>query len=912
MTAVNHEVPEREAPAPAVKAREGTGRVGAAVAPARTGRPRPTSPAQMLSLQRAAGNRAVSATMRRPPAPASAGVEEAAAQRVAADTDEQVGFAPDKVPGKDTAAAPPAGTGGAAGGDGGGAGAGTGGTGGAGTGGAGGAGTAGAGGAGGSAGAAGGATGGGAPAGAGTPEVAALAGAGTAGAGTAGAGTGGAAAGPGTAGATGPGPAGATTPESAAAAGPAAAAEAATAAAAIPKPPSMAASMPAPSPPAEAKKPTTVNATPSPQQAKTNPPRIDTTAQPGDMLRVVGPPVGATAGLSTGTAAGRAQPELAADLPTPETLAAQRQPGGGGGGATPAPPGASDAPIWSTWTLDDVLSGGRTVLEVSRFIPGWGLLGGLAADSIGAYQDLTSIPPGEYPITTLLVGLRSGVNIVNNGVGHLLYVGQLIQDGLSGSVIGAEFVPVSAAAIEAVAGVKVALDTVLFYADLGVEIGALWNQSHSGPDQWAAWQGVIDGYQANLVGDVVGLVLDTITLSNAGAANVDTVKAGTGIFNTASILAQKWGSTLIAFVQGMFNVWGSKLPGISGEQVPIGTRPPAPATASGGGSAPSGPPAQRLGEDGNPLAEALAMRAAAGWLNLQASQGRAAWQTVDTGLGLLEEEAAKKMAELDAVVKQLSGGKNLFQVIKEGSLSALGHMREKVEHLEKLEAAATDAKANGDQVKTGAEEVLAKVDSLEIPDVTVSPADFGDNALADAAEWIADQASSAATAALNALIARVRSGLDEAKAEIRTPVEAVRDNAVEIGEFFALVAKTAGQQTASIKKYITNFEQGLAKCNGFEDAVNLIIQQVTQLLGAPSFKVGDIRAFWQSLPGYFDQIDGLAGRLVTRAEQLEAQTAVQTFPETAAPPPDPDDEAGGGAAVAGRSATVLPVAASNS
>ncbi len=83
---------------------------------------------------------------------------------------------------------------------------------------------------------------------------------------------------------------------------------------------------------------------------------------------------------------------------------------------------------------------------------------------------------------------RNIVNIVNNGLGHVLYVNQLIQDGLAGSVVGAEFTPLTAAANEVLSGVKVALDEVQMGTDIVVEVEAQYQANHA-PDSTEAEHG---------------------------------------------------------------------------------------------------------------------------------------------------------------------------------------------------------------------------------------------------------------------------------------------------------------------------------------------------------------------------------------------------------------------------------------
>ena len=140
-------------------------------------------------------------------------------------------------------------------------------------------------------------------------------------------------------------------------------------------------------------------------------------------------------------------------------------------------PAAETASTGIDWNqiLADYGAPTRTVLEVTRLIPGWGLIGGLAADSINFASDLAAIPNSENAdLATGLIIFRNFVNIGNNGLGHILYVNQLIQDALAGSVVGAEFTPITALINTAGSTVKVALDEVQMGTDIIIEVEALY------------------------------------------------------------------------------------------------------------------------------------------------------------------------------------------------------------------------------------------------------------------------------------------------------------------------------------------------------------------------------------------------------------------------------------------------------
>jgi hypothetical protein len=545
---------------------------------------------------------------------------------------------------------------------------------------------------------------------------------------------------------------------------------------------------------------------------------------------------------------------------------------------------------FSTWTLDDILSGGRMALEFTRIIPGWGALTGLAADVTGAYQDMKAIPTGSFPLTEALILTRSIVNAANNVVGHLKYVTELCQDGLAGSAVFAAFIPVSATAIELEALVKVYLDAVLFMLDAGVELGALYNQSLADPksQEFKDWQGLIDGYQANLIGDVVGTVLDVIALSSAGAANTGAIKQVTAMFPLGRLLIKNLGPIAIQFAQSFFNVYGSCF-------TQNAVQGPSTSPAPNGGSS-TGAPANAIGlptiarsGSGNRMAEAAAARVAAALVTSETSKARIAWTVVDTGITQMEAAANERLAEFDVVIKKLSGGKGLFEVIRDGSLQAIGTMRARVDQISDFEAMAASGRSAAEDVRGKADTALAKIDAFIVPEVTIPDVELGDGVLADLAESVASEVSGVANAALRATVGKVNEAVETTKAEIRPPVETTRDKATEFIDFLVIAEKFSLQQKATISTYADNLEKGMKKATGFESGVDVLIEQFTTLMGLPSFKIQDIRDEWAAIPSHFDRLDGLAADLQAHAARLEQEEEKQAAPvlAAAAPPEKP-------------------------
>ena len=149
----------------------------------------------------------------------------------------------------------------------------------------------------------------------------------------------------------------------------------------------------------------------------------------------------------------------------------------------------------------------RTVLEVARLYPGWGLLAGGAADLMNAKQDFTAIQGEDAPEIKAFMAGRHAVAILNNGLGHVIYVVQLVQDIATASVVGAEVDAITIPLNEILLGVKVGVDSVQFLADFGLTCAAQYRSMKAPPGpagaaSRAAWDGMVANYEANLVGDL--------------------------------------------------------------------------------------------------------------------------------------------------------------------------------------------------------------------------------------------------------------------------------------------------------------------------------------------------------------------------------------------------------------------------
>jgi hypothetical protein len=551
--------------------------------------------------------------------------------------------------------------------------------------------------------------------------------------------------------------------------------------------------------------------------------------------------------------------------------------------------------------------GVKTVLELSRFIPGWGGITGMASDAIGAYSDLTSIPANDTgEMVSDLVLIRSIATIANGALGHLLYVNQLVQDGLAGSVVGAEFTPLTAGMNETLSAVKLTLSSFTGFTDILVEAQAMYGRDHAtSPAEAEQWNKLIQGYAANIVGDVVSIVMDTISLASAGAANTGPAQETARIFNTTGAILNNWVPNLIALLQGVWAAWGPDImrllgAGAAGPTAPAGTGG-APGGAPGTGGAPAtgtggtgAAPVQRLGTGAeNPsvvrlIAEAVAFDAAGAVVESTAPQARAAYDTINATIDALAAYMAQKMAEVDAVVLAIGDGRTSFEYIRDAVANSIDVLTAKLSSVTELVGIAGNAQTMAGEIRAQCDEATGKIDSIQMPSVTIPAApDLGEGFLADSAEWLANQATGAANAALEAMMETVRSALDSAKTEMKQPILDMKGKADYWGEFLANVVTIGNDQIVLINGHLTTFSEGLAKTTDVEGVLNLIIAQVSSITGMPQFTVQDLRDIWGRVGVAIDDYAAMGPQLhqsaVVARRQAAAAAASATGEGEAAP-----------------------------
>ena len=445
---------------------------------------------------------------------------------------------------------------------------------------------------------------------------------------------------------------------------------------------------------------------------------------------------------------------------------------------------------------------------------------------MNAKQDFNQIQGEDAPEIKAFMAGRHAVAILNNGLGHVIYVVQLVQDIATASVVGAEVDAVTIPLNELLLGIKVGVDSVQFLADFGLTCAAQYRSMKAPPGpagaaSRAAWDGMVANYEANLVGDLLTGIFDIIDLSSAGFANAGPVKQGAravkGVFDTAKFVK----GLIKSVLQGWFGVWGGK----AFER-----------GAPGGG------------------VHGIAERAAGASILLELQQMKACYTVGDALIGAAADHIAKQLGELNQAATIALGGRDPFVVARDAAVEGLGHVEQRIGDLTQMQALATTASEKATAIETWATETRGTIDSVQMPNIEIPEADIGDDALSDLAEGALNMAGEVAGAGLQLLVDQLNEGINELKSTLTPPVDTIKDHATELGEFMQVVTNEAREQITSTQARVADIKAKLAKCNSFEDVVNMIIQQIFDMVGLESdFQVDDIRQLWVEVGGMIDE-----------------------------------------------------------
>ncbi len=537
---------------------------------------------------------------------------------------------------------------------------------------------------------------------------------------------------------------------------------------------------------------------------------------------------------------------LASAVASRQTVARQDHPPGGG---TPAVP---PAPQWETFFTGDTLAGIRAGLEISRVWPGVGAWTGLASDVAGTVSDIATINQEDAPILKTVIAIRGILNAVNNFVGHIGYVQELGSKVAAVSVIGAWLTPILDSIGLALKDLKLLLDLALGLIDVGIWAAAEQQKLHATtPESAGRWNNLIGGYQANMIGDLATLLVDGWDAATATEGDGEVAKQAVYSMKGLMQAARKFGPILLNWIMGLFNVYGSKVttPTMPAQATPDagggGNTPPTAPPAPGGAApsptsvpaAPAAPPGiarmfspsvARFGEGMGEGAQSAGRQALSMAIVAELQQAKLGYLAADAALSAGGTAISTIMQQQREQMTALLGGTDPFVFIRDAGVQMTKMLADKAGQLEQAAVLSASATERADQLRSACDSILGFLDSLNVPQVDIPGVGF--------------------------LVDELRGAVNEVKSMGRGPVETVKNHADEVGEFLQIFADIARQQVAAARTQIQSLSEGLAKCNSFEDVINLFMGKLQEILGTgTNLQIDDIKAYWASIGGKIDE-----------------------------------------------------------
>ena len=519
-----------------------------------------------------------------------------------------------------------------------------------------------------------------------------------------------------------------------------------------------------------------------------------------------------------------------------------------------APPAAGSGVDWAhVWDEVMFFENGvptsdsfRLIGEVGRVVPVFGAFTGAAADSIAAHQDVFGGTwKYEAPITRTLLAARGATNLLNNGLGHLNYVSQLTQDtvALFSGFTGTWF---TAGINEGLAISKLIVDGFQSGLDATITTMALWNAIEAGPpapgnlEEIDAWLALAVNYEANLVGDVIGMVVDGIDILTAGLGHGNTLEDIGLWLADMGVWGRNIFNLIVDELQGQLNLRGGGLLMGGLEEVVQ----PAVARAS-------------LGREVS--GESLALDAAI----FQLRQVQGAHQLGDQLLGQAGGAVGELAARANEVGTALLDGQEPFTFVREQAADVVGEVRTRIAVLGELAQGGTNAAATTDGVLANVAQMRAALEALEVPEeLGLEAPDLGEGMLADAGEAVLGAGAELAGQGASAALAQIQSALDAAKEAAFEGLDAVAENADEIGRFMQLLAEQSQRQAVELETMLATFEEALSRTQNFEELFETLIEQMLAAAGIEAdIDFDDLRAAWADAGGW---IDGMLADLEAR------------------------------------------------
>lgn len=532
---------------------------------------------------------------------------------------------------------------------------------------------------------------------------------------------------------------------------------------------------------------------------------------------------------------------------------------------------------WENFFADNsgIFSGIRIFGEITRPIPLVGIFTGLLADTINVGQDLEALSNADgfedAPFTSGVVVLRDVVNLGGNVISGLKALDQTVQNVLAGSVVGAEFVPVTAAIHEFLGTVEGVKDGAVVVLDILGTAGARYNQANAPtPEKAAAWNGIYRGFAANTIADITGTIIDFVDFCSGGAANGENLERVVKSLKVIVGNAKTFKRVVVHILRIWMGVRGGDDFGGPLEVSPSLEGASVNRQEEGSGS---------VGELAEDISRAAILR--------EIAQIRQAHTIGDHLLTMAAEGWNEAEMNLRRVGAELMDGQDPFIVMRDSMNKMIGDLTSSISGFSQMGVFATDVQVKSEALSGFADDALAGLDSLQMPEVHIPRVVEDDGILAD----IANAPGAAVEMLLRRALQEVGSGLETVKSTAAAPFNLLKENAEELAEFSQFVQDEVQGGIASANEHLEVFNDGLAQCGNFTDIASLVLRTVTRAAGMDEpIDLDTVREWWDAIPGMLDRAEAWASGSGPARPRDEPQNEVPDISaESPEPPQEPDE-----------------------
>ncbi|MBN1946947.1 MAG: DUF4157 domain-containing protein [Bradymonadales bacterium] len=492
----------------------------------------------------------------------------------------------------------------------------------------------------------------------------------------------------------------------------------------------------------------------------------------------------------------------------------------------------------------------RAVLEVGRLVPGYGMYAGAVADGIemGQYLETLRKVQGAGPIEALIIA-RTLVNGLNNIIGHVQYVDQLVQDGITVAVVTVEFTPLTAGISEVLDIVQSVLSGVTIGIDISVALEAqkLAANFPTESAEYADLMNIRNNFICNAVADTIGALVNIFDLCTGGFSNAETLRTFFLGAKGGAKAAKEFAKAADAFILQNLTIWFGGLGASSEGREYTG---PISRKAVQTADEPASPTEVVLPEGAAQVGEELSI--------VQEVYGIG--QTIVDGISGTIDAAREG---IQSMIMEVTEGEEPFTWLKNKLAEGVQQFSEELAGFARFQELIQQAKEANEGAKEGMDSAKNTILGLTLPNIPdPQPSDYGDSWLANAAEWVSDTAQNAAASTMQWVRDQLQQAIDFAKTTIIAALDEVLGMVDSVLEWLEDYGAMLDEMIAEASAKVEEFSQAIAQAEGFGDIFGVLIDAITEAISPHEEEIDfeGLSALWSqlgsTLADAFSQLSG--------------------------------------------------------